>query len=63
MHTTCIALHEVQRCAIWADPAIRLIVETPPVSVRRFNPGPEAKTMGEHYLAIGSTYHVFWFLR
>ena len=32
MHTACI--HVVQRSAVSADPAIRLIVETPPVSVR-----------------------------
>ena len=35
MHTTCIGLQVVQRIAVSADPAIRLIVETPPVSVRR----------------------------
>ena len=34
MHTTCIGLHVVQRSAVSADPAIRLIVEAPPVSVR-----------------------------
>ena len=34
MHTTCIAPHVVQASAVLADPAIRLIVETPPVSVR-----------------------------
>ena len=33
MPTACI--HVVQRSAVSADPAIRLIVETPPVSVRR----------------------------
>ena len=35
MHTTCIGLHVVQRSAVSADIAIRLIVETPPVSVKR----------------------------
>ena len=34
MHTTCIVLHVVQRSAVTVDPAIRLIVGTPPVSVR-----------------------------
>ena len=34
MHTTCLRLHVLQRSAVLADPAIRLIVETPPVSVR-----------------------------
>ena len=34
MHTTCIALHVVQPSAVLADPPKRLIVETPPVSVR-----------------------------
>ena len=33
MHTTCIALHVVQPSAVLADTAIRLIVETQPVSV------------------------------
>ena len=37
MHTTCIGLHVVQRSAVSADIAIRLIVETPPVSVRSIN--------------------------
>ena len=36
MHTTCIGLHEVQWSAVSADPAIRLKVETPPVSVRNY---------------------------
>ena len=36
MHTTCIRLHVLQRSPGLADPAIyiRLIVETPPVSVK-----------------------------